>query len=133
MWANFGPAVQVKHINLKSKNVEGIVDQIESDHIVVVCRDADEEVISIFTKQISWGQRVRGIVTESHLIDWYNRCLRGQFSDRLAEPLLERLRNEFVREFPHTLGLEGFLKDRGYDTLPIPPFWTVPLEEEEEE
>ena len=100
MWANFGPAVQIKHLSLDEKLATGIVDQVESDRVVIVCKDADTKTLEIVLKQIGWGKRVQGIVKESDLIDWYERCLRGKFANRLAAPLLERMREGFKAEFP---------------------------------
>ncbi|MBI5652487.1 MAG: HaeII family restriction endonuclease [Chloroflexi bacterium] len=114
MWANFGPAIQVKHLTLNEKRANAIVDQIESDHVVIVCRNADANAIRAITKQIGWGRRVRGIVRESDLIEWYERCLRGKFADRLAKPLLRELLREFEMEFPQAKAIGGFLVERGY-------------------
>lgn len=125
MWANFGPAIQVKHLTLNSSIANEIVDQVESDHIVIVCSDADAGVIEAISRQIGWGRRVRGIVKESNLIDWYERCLRGNFSDRLANTLLETLREHFALEFPQTTTLVEFLSERGYTNMVTSPLWTV--------
>ncbi len=114
MWANFGPAIQVKHLTLNEKRASTIVDQIESDHVVIVCRDADANAIRAITKQIGWGRRVRGIVRESDLIAWFEKCLRGKFADRLAKPLLSELLTEFEAEFPQAKGISKFLVERGY-------------------
>ena len=114
MWANFGPAVQVKHLTLDSESVREIVDQVESDHIVVVCRDADEEVIRTINRQIGWGRRVRGIIRESMLVDWYDWCMRGKFSKDLAWPLLRMLMGGFRAEFPQVSTIDDFLADRVY-------------------
>jgi len=114
MWANFGPAIQVKHLTLDEKRANAIVDQIESDHVVIVCRDVDANAIRAITKQIGWGRRVRGIVRESDLVEWYERCLRGKFADRLARPLLRELLNEFQAEFPQAKAIGEFLVERGY-------------------
>jgi len=116
MWANFGPAIQVKHVTLDSNLANEIVDQVESDLIVLVCRDADAETIQTISKQISWGRRVRGMVNESKLVEWYERCMRGKFSERLAGPLLRRLLDGFKSEFPQIQddGISRFLKERGY-------------------
>jgi HaeII restriction endonuclease len=59
--------------------------------------------------------RVRGIVKESDLVKWYEKCLRGKFSEKLSTPLLERLLNGFEAEFPFSTTLTDFLKSRGYD------------------
>lgn len=123
MWANFGPAVQVKHLTLNEDLATSIIEQVESDNIVIVCRDSDANVIQTVTKQIGWGQRVRGIVRESELIAWYERCLRGKFSDVLAEPLLTHLAAGFKSEFPQTSGISAFISERGYDKMAVDAFW----------
>ncbi len=129
MWANFGPTVQVKHLTLKRKEVNAIVDQVEGDHIVIVCRDADSEAIDLIMKQIGWGRRVRGIVRETDLINWYDRCLRGKFAPNLGQPLLKRLLTEFKSEFPQTARLADFLEERGYSGLNPPDLWQLPTGE----
>ena len=116
MWANFGPAIQVKHLTLDTNLAGRIVDQVESDNIVVVCRDAEATVIKTITQQIGWGRRVRGIVTETDLIVWYERCLRGKFSERLAPVLLSELSRGFKAEFPQSGTVAAFLAERGYLT-----------------
>jgi len=114
MWANFGPAIQVKHLTLDSTQAQTIIDQVESDHIVIVCRDADAKVIEVVAKQINWGRRVRGIVRESELVAWYERCLRGENATILAQPLLKRLSAGFMAEFPQAGAMVEFLQERGY-------------------
>ncbi|WP_084386926.1 HaeII family restriction endonuclease [Anabaena sp. CA = ATCC 33047] len=128
MWANFGPAIQVKHLTLDSKLAQTIIDQVESDNIVIVCRDADAEVIKVVTQQISWGQRVRGIVRESQLIEWYERCLRGQFAAQLAYPLIERLANSFKSEFPQANAIVDFLEERKYLSIPVDEIWVTEID-----
>jgi type II restriction enzyme len=127
MWANFGPAVQVKHLTLNERLAQNIIDQVESDYIVIVCRDADANVIQVILNQIGWGRRVRGLVKESELIAWYEKCLRGKFKDRVAMPLLERLREGFKAEFPQTAALADFLKERGYSNMTPPKRWRTDL------
>ncbi len=126
MWANFGPAIQVKHLSLTPQQAAVIVDPIESDHIVIVCRDADADVIATIVHQISWGQRVRGIVRESELIAWYAQFLRGQFADRLGQPLLTCLAASLHAAFPQAAQLVTFLEERGYLRMEPDPFWDAP-------
>lgn len=123
MWANFGPAVQVKHLTLDSNLATSIVDQVESDHIVVVCKDSDAGVIETVAKQIGWGRRIRGIVRESDLVSWYERCLRGKFAAQLAVPLMTNLVAGFKAEFPQNNTTAGFLSERGYDIMKADTFW----------
>ena len=131
MWANFGPAIQVKHMTLNSKLAQEIVDQVESDSIVIVCCDSDAEVIKVVTQQISWGQRVRGIVRESELINWYERCLRGKFASQIAQPLIERLVNSFKTEFPQASAMMNFLEERKYLSMPVDEIWVTEIDAKE--
>jgi len=125
MWANFGVAVQVKHLTLNEKLAGSIAAQVESDSIVIVCKDAEARVIETVLKQIGYGARVRGIVKESDLVKWYEKCLRGKFSGKLASPLLERLLNGFEAEFPFSTTLVEFLEERGYNNLEVSENWKV--------
>lgn len=125
MWANFGVAVQVKHLTLNEKLANNISDQVESDSIIIVCKDAEAKVIETVLKQIGWGKRVRGIIKESNLVEWYERCLRGKFKSKLAEPLMKRLLISFESEFPHSLTLSEFLEERDYTNLRVPEMWRV--------
>lgn len=125
MWANFGPAIQVKHLTLKPNLAERIVDQVESDAIVIVCKDAEANVIQSVVQQISWGQRVRGIVKESDLISWYEKCLRGKFSRVLGQNLLDQMKHGFAHEFPHVAEVVNFCKERGYSEMKPSPLWEV--------
>lgn len=128
MWSNFGPTIQVKHLTLDKELARSIVDQVESNNIIIVCRDADTEVIKVVTKQISWGQRVRAIVRESELVEWYEQCLRGKFAKQLARPLLERLANSFKVEFPQAITIADFLQGRGYLSIPVDGLWTTEVD-----
>lgn len=135
MWANFGPAVQVKHLTLNPKKANEIIDQIESDHIVVVCETIEEKSIATLLQQITWKNRVRGIVTEKDLIQWYERCLREKYREQLAKVLMETLLNGFIAEFPQavpsqTAETAKFLKSRHYNEMDVPPLWDAHTKED---
>ena len=125
MWANFGIAIQVKHLTLDANLAKEIVNQVESDHIVIVCKNNDAEVIRIITQQIGWGQRVRGIVTESQLVEWYTRCLSEPFIKELGTPLLAQLKDGFFAEFPQTNAIIEFLQQRQYPNLDNYSLWRI--------
>jgi HaeII restriction endonuclease len=128
MWANFGPAIQVKHLTLQEQLAKEIVDQVESDHIVVVCKQAEKSVIETVLKQIGWGKRVRGVITEFELVKWYEQGLRGAFSAKLAEPLLSLLSKGFKAEFPQNSEVVSFLETRGYTVKPKDTLWLTETE-----
>lgn len=123
MWANFGPAIEVKHLTLDPQSASRIVDATESDHVVIVCRDADAAVLQTVLQQIGWGRRVRGVIRESDLVRWYDRCLRGVFADRLAVSLLDALRAGFRESFAQVTEIVAFLEERGYLSLEPPERW----------
>jgi len=127
MWANFGPAIQVKHMSLNPRLARDIVDQVESDNIIVVCTVVERETIETVLKQTSWMRRVRDIVTEEKLAEWYTRCLRGKHSALLAQKLLDRLSTELKREFSQAAGVVDFIKDRRYMEISSPALWNVDL------
>lgn len=130
MWANFGPAIQVKHLTLQEQLAKEIVDQVESDHIVVVCKQAEKSVIETVLKQIGWGKRVRGVITEVELVKWYKQGLRGAFSQTLANPLLELLSKGFKAEFPQNSEVVSFLESRGYTAKPQDGYWLTKTEQD---
>jgi len=123
IWANFGPAIQVKHLTLTEDLAEDISDEIASDKIVIVCKDSEKETIDRVCQQL--GQRIQGIIVQSQLVEWYDRALRGAFSRRLYTDLLQSLRQEFRNEFPFSETFKTFYLERGYHNIyqPSSPFW----------
>jgi type II restriction enzyme len=124
MWANFGSIVQVKHINLHEDLAEDIVENTTADEVVIVCRDADAEMVERLLRQL--GHKIRGIIRESELIEWYGVAF-GKYRRELGEAILINLRGSFREEFPFSEELPAFYKERGYDSIPKPdtecPFW----------
>lgn len=125
MWANFGAAVQVKHLTLKPETVEEIADNITADRIVIVCLDAEREAIANLLKQVGWAERIQGIITLSDLDDWYHLCLSKKYREKLGGTLLKDLLREFEAEFPSSEEIVPFLKERGYDSITLPPGWEI--------
>lgn len=125
MWANFGPAVQVKHLTLKPEVIEEITGNITADRIVIVCLDAEKETITNLLKQVGWAERIQGIITLTDLDDWYRLCLSKKYREKLGDTLLKDLLREFEEEFPSSEEIIPFLKERGYDTTMLPPGWEI--------
>ncbi len=100
MWANFGPSIQIKHLSLNEGLAEEIVGTVTSDRIVIVCKDSDEQVITSLLSQIGWRSRIQSIVTISELSNWYEKALRGNYSEAIGEKLLQVIREEIQLEFP---------------------------------
>jgi type II restriction enzyme len=116
MWANFGVAVQVKHLNLDEEGVEKVVQQITADRIIVVCKDIEKKIIASLINQIGWKSRIQSIVTESDLIQWYEKALRGKYGTSIGDALLQVIIEEMHREFPSMENdrIKSFMRDRNY-------------------
>jgi len=119
MWANFGPAVQVKHLSLDESLAGSICDSISADRIIIVCRDTEKKVILSILNQVGFKSRIQNVVIESQLFDWYDRALRGKFADRVGLKLMENIIDELRLEFPSSEGgeFQRFIKERGYSGL----------------
>ncbi|HVV15037.1 MAG TPA: HaeII family restriction endonuclease [Candidatus Paceibacterota bacterium] len=125
MWANFGTAIQVKHLTLTPEVTEGIVEGIEADRIVIVCRDAEKKPIEALLQQLGIIERVQGIITLKDLHDWYTLCLSKEYRERLAGTLLSDLTREFDAEFPSSAEIVPFIKERAYTKITLPTGWDI--------
>lgn len=88
MWANFGMAIQIKHLSLTEELAENIVSSISSDRIVIVCKTSEEKLIVSLLTQIGWKSKIQSIITENDLISWYDKALRGTFSEEIGNKVL---------------------------------------------
>lgn len=123
IWANFGPAIQIKHLTLTPELVEDIADNIIADRIVIVCVDSEKESIETLLKQVGWGERIQGIITISDLDAWYKLCLSKKYRENLGEKLRQDVSREFVAEFPSIKEAAPFMASRGYDKIVMPSDW----------
>lgn len=122
IWANFGPAVQVKHISLNQDVAERISANVRAENIIVVCKTADEIIIRTIVNQLGW--RIRGIVTQSDLGHWYNLCL-NQYADTIGQQLLTFILFEFRQEFSYIDELDTFLQERNYHENQLAGEWEI--------
>lgn len=119
MWANFGLAIQIKHLSLTEELAENIVSSVSSDRIVIVCKDTEQKIIVSLLNQIGWKSKIQSIITESDLLNWYEKALRGKYANTIGDHLMNNIMNEIVVEFPTTDNAEfmNFYNSRGYDVL----------------
>ena len=117
MYSNWGPAIQIKHLSLDIELAESIVTSISSDRIVIVCRDAEKDVILSLLTQIGWRSRIQSIVTENDLILWYEKALRGKYADVIGDILLDKMRIELGKEFPSIDETPDVIKNRHYESI----------------
>lgn len=121
MWANFGLAIQIKHLSLNEELAEGIVQSITADRIVIVCKAAEQKIILSLLNQLGWKSRIQDIITEHDLMVWYEKALRGQYHAQTASNVLKILKQEIQREFPITAHqvFQGFFEEREYHKVNI--------------
>ncbi len=58
MWANFGVAIQIKHISLTHKVIEDISSAISADRIIIVCKESEKDVLVSVLKQFGSAGRI---------------------------------------------------------------------------
>lgn len=122
LYSNWGSAIQIKHLTLDVKLAENIVSGVSSDKIVIVCKDAEKDVIVSLLTQIGWKSHIQSVVTESDLVEWYEKALRGKYADVLGNTLLGCLCEEIAQEFPSVDSLPEKLKEKHYEKI-NDPFW----------
>lgn len=127
MWANFGPAVQVKHVSLSEAEAAGIIGEVsENAKVVIVCDTAEQQVIERVLTQAGFSHRVQGVVTFNDLGRWYSKCFESRFRATLGETVLRNLRREFELEFPSSSAvLLDFQEERGYDKIGLSGLWEI--------
>lgn len=117
MYANFGVAVQIKHLSLEVQMAQNITQGVRSDKIIIVCKDAEKDIISSLLAQIGYASKIVSIITESDLTKWYEKALRGKYANELGDEVLKNLQVEIMEEFPPTKDLPKMLTDRHYEAL----------------
>ena len=114
IYSNWGAVIQVKHLTLDEELAEDIAANISSDRIIIVCRDAEKNIILSLLTQIGWRSHIQSIITENALIMWYEKALRGKYSDFTRDKVLKTLREEIAAEFPSADAIPDVLKARNY-------------------
>ncbi len=118
MWANFGVAIQIKHISLTPTVIENISDDISADRIIIVCKESEKDVLVSVLKQLGNAGRIQSVITLNELDTWYEKALHGQSSDLIGDKILQKLANEIKIEFPSTSPeFTNFFKERKYDKI----------------
>ena len=111
MWANFGVAIQIKHISLTPTTIKDISNAISADRIIIVCKESEKDVLVSVLKQFGSASRIQSVITEDELEEWYEKALRGQSSELIGSKILQKLANEIKVEFPSTTSeFDNFFK-----------------------
>jgi HaeII restriction endonuclease len=119
MYANFGMAIQIKHLSLTPELAENIVGSVTADRIVIVCKDSEKALIVSLLNQIGWKSKIQSIITENDLKVWYEKALRGLFSADIGNRVLLTLKEQIIAEFPasNNRDFTEFYEGRNYNLL----------------
>jgi len=119
MYANFGMAIQIKHLSLTPELAENIVGSVTADRIVIVCRDSEQSLIISLLNQIGWKAKIQSVITESDLNRWYEKALRGSFGRDIGDRILLILKEQIIAEFPASDNKDftEFYESRNYNLL----------------
>ena len=119
MYANFGMAIQIKHLSLTPELAENIVGSVTADRIVIVCRDSEQSLIISLLNQIGWKAKIQSVITESDLNRWYEKALRGSFGRDIGDRILLILKEQITAEFPASDNKDftEFYESRNYNLL----------------
>ena len=113
------------HISDKYSSAEDITEEIQADHIVIVCLDTEKAAIQTVLNQVGWSSRIQGIITLTDLDCWYKVCLSNKYKNSLGNKLLHYLKNEFNLEFPSSEKINPFMEERGYGKIILPSGWNI--------
>jgi type II restriction enzyme len=127
MWANFGPAVQVKHLALNPQNAIDICNAVRADQVIVVCKTCDAEPIQHLFEQLGLDEKLRGIITKSDLKRWYKKCFQLQYRETLGRKTILSIAEEMKLEFPLAISesFESFYSERNYHDDILQNEWAV--------
>ncbi len=127
MWANFGPAVQVKHLSLSPDQVGEICQGVQADQVLIACKSAEADKIEILIQQLGLGDKLRGIITEIDLEKWYRACCSDRYKGTLGRRVIDAIDHEMRLEFPlgDTERVDDFLRSRGYDIGRLTGAWAI--------
>lgn len=127
MWANFGPAVQVKHLSLSADQVGDICQGVQADQVIVVCKSADALAISTIIKQLGLDQKLRGMITDADLERWYSQCCGDRYKETLGRNVIDGILREMWLEFPlaDLDRFDAFCNRRGYEINTLDGEWAI--------
>lgn len=125
--ADFGPAIQVKHVTLDESKAKPIAEAISADQMVIVCDKMEKASIEAVMKQVGLASRVRGFITKADLTRWYDLALSQRHAKDMAAPLFDALLAEFDDEFSlaDPAAIDAMMREREYDKLTLAEMWAI--------
>jgi len=116
MWANFGLAIQIKHISLTEEIAESVSQSIQADRIIIVCKDVEEKIIMTIINKLGIKSQIQSIITLSELNSWYEKCMNNKHKN-IGNKIIQTLKKQIILEFPSSniTHINDFLISRSYE------------------
>lgn len=112
--SNFGPIIQVKHLDLTEELVIEICAGLPNSQVVIVGRNIETEVVSSIDE--NRPNNLLGIYSLSDINQWYETVRDSiEISNSQKEQLMDILHDSMIAEFPHLGQMGLFCTERGYD------------------
>lgn len=124
MYANWGPAIQIKHLTLDESMAENIVESVSSDRVIIVCKAVEKSTLISLLTQLGWKSKIQSVITEENLAAWYEKACRGKNAVLLGDKLLKSLVDEMEVEFPSSGGVSPSIQNRHYEKIKLFPPWS---------
>lgn len=121
---NYDNRTSIYFLTLDLSVAQNIVNSVSSDKVVIVCKDAEKDIIVSLLTQIGWRNHIQSVVTEQDLIDWYEKALRGTYADLMGDSLLLTLRCEIAEEFPSLDDTPEIIANRHYENC-SDDYWVI--------
>jgi hypothetical protein len=119
LYCNWGPAVQVKHLNVGQDLVNDILKGLSSDWIIIVCQSMEDSILATAQKEAKSQGRHLCVVLESELVEWYEKVFSGDYAAGLGKIVLSTIQEEMKKEFPHEDGWPAELEARSYELVSL--------------
>ena len=99
---NFETTLKFKYITLDKHTVPANTSNLTNEKMIIVCKDAEKDTIKNLTIQFGIMERIRGIIPENTLVEWYHKCIGRKYINSMGKTLMETLNKKFKKEFPLT-------------------------------
>ena len=125
MWANFGTAVQVKHVAMNAAAIGQLLGKLDASEVVVVCKSITEGDRQVAVEKAAQNHKTLRIVQASDLVQWYDQLCASDGSDNWPSMVLGELTHVLQSEFPQAVRFAEFYAERQYAAVHTSPLWAV--------
>lgn len=116
MWANFGPAIQIKHCPLTKKIAQAIIEPINADRVIIVCKNVSQTALTSIYADQKLKSKIQCLLTEKDLANWYKKVAH-EYPQSLSDAVIATIQAQLKAEFPTSDqdDFQQFIKSRNYE------------------